>query len=218
MLQTFEDRVIFYIILLISIAMHEFGHAFAADRLGDPLPRAMGRVTLNPLAHADKVGTIILPLIMIFTQAPIMFGWGKPVYVSLPNPKTRMRDDLLSTAAGPLANLVLALVATFICAAAHVYKIEGLKEIAIIAMLVNCMLFVFNMLPIPQLDGSHFLRYVLKVSNETYAKIERNGFLILLAIIILPQTSGMLGYLISLALDGLFVVGNFFVKILQYTV
>ncbi|MBO7521922.1 MAG: site-2 protease family protein [Opitutales bacterium] len=107
---------------------------------------------------------------------------------------------------------------SFICAAAHVYKIEGLKEIAIIAMLVNCMLFVFNMLPIPPLDGSHFLRYVLKVSNETYAKIERNGFLILLAIIILPQTSGMLGYLISLALDGLFVVGNFFVKILQYTV
>ncbi|MBR4598323.1 MAG: site-2 protease family protein [Opitutales bacterium] len=215
MLGTFEDRIIFYIILLIGITMHEFGHAYAADKLGDPLPRAMGRVTLNPLAHADKVGTFILPLVMIFTGAPILFGWGKPVYVSLPNPKTRMRDDLISTACGPLANLVLALIATFIFSAAYVYKLQSLQDVAIIAMLVNCMLFVFNMLPIPPLDGSHFLRYVLKVSNETYAKIERNGFWILLVIILLPATNNILGYLIDLALKGLLCAANFFVIIIQ---
>ncbi|MBR6388723.1 MAG: site-2 protease family protein [Opitutales bacterium] len=216
MLQTFEDRLIFYIILLIGITMHEFGHAFAADKLGDPLPRAMGRVTLNPMAHADKLGTIILPLVMIFTGAPILFGWGKPVYVSLPNPKTRMRDDLLSTAAGPFANLVLALLATLIFSVAYVYKIESVQDVAVIAMLVNCMLFVFNMLPIPPLDGSHFLRYALNVSNETYAKIERNGFWILLIIIILPQTNGFLGYLIRLGLKGLLLVADFLVKIIPH--
>lgn len=216
MLQTFEERLIFYIILLIGITMHEFGHAFAADKLGDPLPRAMGRVTLNPMAHADKLGTIILPLVMIFTGAPILFGWGKPVYVSLPNPKTRMRDDLLSTAAGPFANLVLALLATLIFSVAYVYKIESVQDVAVIAMLVNCMLFVFNMLPIPPLDGSHFLRYALNVSNETYAKIERNGFWILLIIIILPQTNGFLGYLIRLGLKGLLLVADFLVKIIPH--
>ena len=216
MLQTFEERLIFYIILLIGITMHEFGHAFAADKLGDPLPRAMGRVTLNPMAHADKLGTIILPLVMIFTGAPILFGWGKPVYISLPNPKTRMRDDLLSTAAGPFANLILALLATFIFSAAYVYGLKGLQDVALIAMLVNCMLFVFNMLPIPPLDGSHFLRYALNVSNETYAKIERNGFWILLIIIILPQTNGFLGYLIRLALKGLMFAADFFVKIIPH--
>ena len=216
MLQTFEVRLIFYIILLIGITMHEFGHAFAADKLGDPLPRAMGRVTLNPMAHADKLGTIILPLVMIFTGAPILFGWGKPVYVSLPNPKTRMRDDLLSTAAGPFANLVLALLATLIFSVAYVYKIESVQDVAVIAMLVNCMLFVFNMLPIPPLDGSHFLRYALNVSNDTYAKIERNGFWILLIIIILPQTNGFLGYLIRLGLKGLLLVADFLVKIIPH--
>ncbi len=209
---SFEEKIIFYIILLVSITMHEFGHAFAADKLGDPLPRSMGRVTLNPLAHADKLGTFILPLVMIFTGSPLLFGWGKPVYVSLPNPKTRMRDDLLSTACGPLANLVLALIATALYSVGFFYEIKSLTDVASLALQVNCVLFVFNMLPVPPLDGSHFLRYALNVSNETYAKIERNGFWILLVLIFLPQTSGILHFLINIVIDvfaylaGLFVV------------
>ena len=209
-----EEKIIFYIILLISIAMHEFGHAFAADKLGDPLPRSMGRVTLNPLAHADKVGTFILPLVMIFTGAPFLFGWGNPVYVSLPNPKTRMRDDLLSTACGPLANLVLALISSILFALGYFYKIDALKDIALLALQVNCVLFVFNMLPVPPLDGSHFLRYALNVSNETYAKIERNGFWILLLLIFLPQTSGILNYLINIVIQAFAFIAGLVVELL----
>lgn len=211
----FEEKIIFYIILLISIAMHEFGHAFAADKLGDPLPRSMGRVTLNPLAHADKLGTFILPLVMIFTGAPFLFGWGKPVYVSLPNPKTRMRDDLLSTACGPLANLILALIASVLFAIGYFYEINALREVALLGLQVNCVLFVFNMLPVPPLDGSHFLRYALKVSNETYAKIERNGFWILLILIFLPQTSGILHFLINIVIRAFAYISGLIVILLS---
>ncbi|HCR37189.1 MAG TPA: hypothetical protein DIU37_03460, partial [Opitutae bacterium] len=109
--------LIFYILLVCSVCIHEWAHAFAAHKLGDPLPSAQGRVTLNPLAHIDTVGTVILPLLMIF--APIflgtgaglvLFGWGRPVEISLPNPKTRTRDDLIISAAGPLSNLALCLL------------------------------------------------------------------------------------------------------------
>lgn len=179
-----QGKAVFFIVLLVSITMHEFGHAFAADRLGDPMPRAMGRVTLNPMAHADKWGTIILPLILIFSGSTMLFGWGKPVYVSLPNPKTRMRDDLLSTLAGPGMNLLLALTFTIILTGGALYGSKEALEIGRLGLMVNCMLFVFNMIPIPPLDGSHFLRYALNISNEAYVKLEQYGFIVLFALIL----------------------------------
>lgn len=178
-----QGKAVFFIVLLVSITMHEFGHAFAADRLGDPMPRAMGRVTLNPMAHTDKWGTIILPLILIFSGSTMLFGWGKPVYVSLPNPKTRMRDDLLSTLAGPGMNLLLALAFTIILTGGALYGSKEALEIGRLGLVVNCMLFVFNMIPIPPLDGSHFLRYALNISNEAYVKLEQYGFIVLFALI-----------------------------------
>lgn len=197
------ESIIFFIILLISITMHEFGHAFAADKLGDPLPRAMGRVSLNPLAHTDIFGTVILPAIMIFSGSGILFGWGKPVYVSLPNPKTRMRDDLISTFAGPFVNLVLALIFSIILAFGAKYNSEYTKNVAEMGLVLNCVLFIFNMLPIPPLDGSHFLKYAFNISNETYAKIQGYGFFIILALLFLvPQFQTFLLWLISLLAGG----------------
>ena len=105
------------ILLVVSIGLHEFGHAWMADRRGDPLPRAQGRVTLDPLAHIDPIGTLLIPGLMIFWPvlfgggAPVaLIGWGKPVQILLPNPRTRHWDDILSTAAGPAMNLLLCLV------------------------------------------------------------------------------------------------------------
>lgn len=199
MLTEFSDKVIFYIMLLIGISMHEFGHAFAADKLGDPLPRLQGRVTINPIAHADLLGTFILPMVMIFSGAGILFGWGKPVQVSLPNPKTRMRDDLLSTAAGPLMNFILAIISASVVILGKITDSEGLMKVGWISLLLNCMLLVFNMLPVPPLDGSHFLRYALKMNEAAYAKFSQAGFVILLALIFLTP----FGQWLSKAIYGL---------------
>ena len=103
-----RDGLLQLILLIISIGLHEFGHAWMADRRGDPLPRLQGRVTLNPFAHTDPIGTIALPAIMIFLSPGFgLIGWGKPVQISLPDPKTRRMDDICITLAGPAMNLVL---------------------------------------------------------------------------------------------------------------
>lgn len=107
-----------FIALVLCVALHEFGHAWAADKRGDPLPRAEGRVTLNPLAHIDPFGTLVIPALMVFLPAlggemPFaLIGWGKPVRISLPNPKTRRADEILITLAGPGMNLLLALLSS----------------------------------------------------------------------------------------------------------
>ena len=181
--------LIFYIILVCSVSIHEWAHAFAADKLGDYLPRSQGRVTLNPMAHIDMLGTVILPLLMIFlpifsgsAAAIALIGWGKPVMVSLPNPKTRKRDDLLITAAGPLSNLLICFLLSL--AIPLVTKIApSAVELLYLAMTLNAALFVFNLIPIPPLDGSHFLKYAVRMSDETYFRFSRWGFFIILILI-----------------------------------
>ena len=201
--ETIEFKILYFILILICITMHEFGHAYAAYKLGDPLPKAMGRVTLNPLAHSDIVGTIILPFVMIFaTQGMVLFGWGKPVIVSLPNPNTRVRDDILTSLAGPAMNLLLAFVGTLVFSAGAYFGSKYTVQVGQLFIIVNCALFVFNMLPVPPLDGSHFLRYALNISNEAYLKIEQYGFWILLALIFLTPFGLVLSRIISLLYSG----------------
>lgn len=213
---SFSDNLIFFIILLVSITMHEFGHAFAADKLGDPLPRSMGRVTLNPMAHADLLGTIILPLVMIFSGTNMLFGWGKPVYVSLPNAKTRMRDDLISTFAGPAVNLILALIFTVLLALAIQFKSDSFAQVAYMGVFLNCVLFIFNMLPIPPLDGSHFLRYLFNISNENYLKIQKYGFFILLALIFfVPPFQKALHWIITMLANLFLLLCELILKVLN---
>src|ERR1043165_8053057 len=111
-----RSALLLFIVLMLSVSLHEYGHAKVADLLGDPLPRSQGRVTLVPWAHWDLVGTV-LPALFIIGPALIgmgpsgfVIGWGKPVIISLPNKKTRVRDDILITLAGPGMNLVIAVV------------------------------------------------------------------------------------------------------------
>ena len=174
-----------FLALVCSLSLHEWGHAFVADKLGDPLPRAQGRVTLNPLAHIDLIGTIILPLAMILLNPGFaIIGWAKPVQVSLPNPKTRMRDDLLSTAAGPAMNFLIALG----CAIGLPFAARFAPDFAAPLMLViqlNILLMVFNLIPLPPLDGSHFLPYI-GMSHETYARIASFSLIILIVLINIP--------------------------------
>ena len=111
-----REAILFLIALILSIAVHEFGHAFAADRLGDGTPRGQGRVSLNPLVHIEVIGTIVMPLVIFFTGAPLI-GWGKPVMINPHNFTRRFRvktSHLMVALAGPAMNVLLALLVTII--------------------------------------------------------------------------------------------------------
>lgn len=190
------DKFLLFLVLVASIGIHEWAHAVTADKLGDPLPRSEGRVTLNPLAHADPIGTFLIPLLVIFLSPGFaVIGWGKPVRISLPNEKTRVRDDLLVTAAGPFSNLCIAVLTAV--AAGVVFGSTGevsqtVNKLVEIVIKLNCVLLLFNLIPIPPLDGSHFLKYAVRMKEETYAKLASYGFIILIVLINLRPFQRML--------------------------
>lgn len=186
--------LLYVLILVISVALHEFGHAFMADRLGDDTPRRQGRVTLNPLAHADLIGTIALPLMGGFLGGG--FGWGKPVQWQ---PHRVSRRVSMSTAkilvavAGPAMNLVLgtviALVHT-ILVSQHVIGAAsgGVGEILWVASITNYVLFFFNLLPVPPLDGGHVAQSFMPYRyRNQYAEVARYAPFALLALMFIPQ-------------------------------
>jgi Zn-dependent protease len=184
-----RDVLLQLILLIISIGLHEFGHAWMADMRGDPLPRLQGRVTLNPFAHTDLIGTIILPAVMIFLSPGFgLIGWGKPVQISLPNPKTRRMDDIYITLAGPAMNLVLCFVFAVI---GGLGDFDPRTQAVIIDFLqmgvfLNASLVVFNLIPIPPLDGSRIAVRLGLYSEETFLMLARWGFIILLVAVNLP--------------------------------
>jgi Zn-dependent protease len=176
-----------FAVLLFSLSLHEAAHAWMANRLGDPTARMLGRVTLNPLRHIDPLGTVILPLIMLFVSPGFLFGWAKPTPVTPANFKNVTRDDILTTVAGPFSNILAAIGATLVLlilsrtsanGADIVHQIaatgslEGslmsasptlvpLVLLFYLAMILNLFLAAFNLLPLPPLDGSHVFRHLL---------------------------------------------------------
>jgi Zn-dependent protease len=193
-----RDGLITFILLLVSIVFHEWGHAVVADILGDDTPRTEGRVTLNPLAHLELVGTVIIPLlnIFVFRGGFNFIGWGRPVSVNASNFKNRARDDILVTLAGPAANLVLALV-SIIVGAMIISSNQRMGELVYGLVVMNVGLAVFNLIPIPPLDGATILRRLVGMSEETYYGIARWSGVILLLMINLRPTQ----YLIAVAVD-----------------
>jgi len=184
-----RDGLLQLILLIISIGLHEFGHAWMADMRGDPLPRLQGRVTLNPFAHADPLGTIAIPAVMIFFSPGFgLIGWGKPVQISLPNPKTRRMDDILITLAGPAMNVVLCFILAVIGGLGH---FDQVKDAVIVKFLLqgiflNAGLVVFNLIPVPPLDGSRVALRLGLYTEEMFLTLSRWGFIILLVLINLP--------------------------------
>jgi Zn-dependent protease len=187
--QTLRDGLLQLILLIISIGLHEFGHAWMADLRGDPLPRMQGRVTLNPFAHTDPIGTIALPAIMIFLSPGFgLIGWGKPVQISLPNPRTRRMDDIYITLAGPGMNLVLCFILALI---GGLGNFDPKTQEVVIRFLVNGIflnagLVVFNLIPIPPLDGSRLALRLGLYSEEAFLALARWGFVILIVLVNLP--------------------------------
>jgi Zn-dependent protease len=218
-----------FIILLVAISLHEYGHAKAADLRGDPLPRAQGRVTLNPVVHWDMIGTLVIPGLMIFLpillnwHMPIaLLGWGKPVQVSLPNPKTRKWDDILITLAGPMMNLVQALFASVALGLAILMlprkeltpeSMPGVLKFFTLAIYLNCILAVFNMMPIPPLDGSRVARRVLGISDETFNAMARYSFFVLLVLINTPFLDVVVMPIVTLLAEPFLMLADFIAKL-----
>ena len=204
-----EQKVILFVLLIASISVHEWAHAWVADKLGDPLPRMQGRVTLDPRSHIDPVGTLLLPLIMIFANPGFsIIGWGKPVQVSLPNQTTKKRDDLLITVAGPLSNLGIALICSVGFGVVHRYASLGEPFLILFFQVVtlNGMLFLFNLIPVPPLDGSHILKHVVGMSDESFLKFSKYGFFILIVLINIPVFQTFMA-------QGIDILNSFFVGI-----
>jgi Zn-dependent protease len=182
-------EIIFSIIVLVfSVVIHEVSHGVVAERLGDPTARLAGRLTLNPLKHLDPFGSVILPLLLHYaSQGTFWFGWAKPVPYDPRNLRHPGRDAALVAAAGPVSNLLLALVfgLLFRFFAPGVGEVSAVGELfpSLLAqvVIVNVWLAIFNLVPIPPLDGSKVLFWFLPESAyELRAFLERYGFFILL--------------------------------------
>jgi Zn-dependent protease len=180
------------IVLLFSLTVHEMAHAWTADRLGDPTARQLGRVSLNPLVHADPIGTILFPLVAMVSGAPLI-GWAKPVPVNTRHLRSPRRDYVLVAAAGPASNLVLALAASVVLAVLPVSpQTIGEPNVSvpvakILSQLVqlNVLLAVFNMVPIPPLDGGNVLAGLLPRSlAASFNQLRPYGFVLLYALIL----------------------------------
>ncbi len=180
------------IILLFSVIVHEVMHGLAALRYGDETALRMGRLTLNPLPHIDPVGTILFPALLILTGSPILFGWAKPVPVNPLNFSNLRRGELVVSSAGILANFGLACIAAVLF---HILNVMPqiptlLLQLLRYSVTINLILGVFNLFPIPPLDGSKVLLSQLPYNlAKGYAKLETYGFIILLLLLItgLPQ-------------------------------
>ena len=197
-------------VLLFSLTVHETAHAVTADWLGDPTARRLGRISLNPLVHLDPVGSVLLPLVGFFAGG-FVFGWAKPVPVNTGNLKNHRRDFLVIAAAGPASNILLAIGASVLLGAVPggLGASEGvagaLATVGFTMLQLNLLLAVFNMLPIPPLDGGNVLAGLLP---ETLAAgydrlIRPYGFLILIVLMVTGSLYTFIGPPMSLLMGWL---------------
>jgi Zn-dependent protease len=178
------DGLLFWIGLVILLTFHEFGHAWTALKCGDNTAKLEGRVSLNPLVHIDLIGTVIIPLAMIFlTAGGFLIGWAKPVPVNIGNLRHPRRDDVLVTLAGPGMNVLLALALIILARIGMQFDAEQMKMLCLSMAHLSLLLCFFNLIPVPPLDGSRVMRVVTGMSWETFARFAQWGFVILIILL-----------------------------------
>jgi Zn-dependent protease len=214
-----------FAVLVFSLSIHEAAHGWMANRLGDPTAKMLGRVTLNPIKHIDPIGTLLVPGIMLFMPGygRFLIGWAKPTPVTTRNFKNVTRDDILTTVAGPVSNVLAALVATLVLLLlsrfspngeniVHQLAGSGMLDPSLIAssptlfplallfymaMTLNLILAAFNLLPLPPLDGSHVFRHMLP-----YKALRLYDSLGIFSLILILFVGGrVVGMIVSPALD-----------------
>ncbi len=199
--------------VLLAVTLHEAGHAWVAWRLGDPTAKQRGRVSFNPLRHVDPFGTVILPALLVFMNSPFLFGWAKPVPVDFRRLGKPRRDMILVAAAGPVTNLLLAIIAFLLFHAVPLLP-EGTDLWAaknlINAVRLNLVLAVFNMLPLPPLDGGRVAVGLLPARLAIkLARLERYGLFIVIGLFFFAPTLlglDVFGWLVAIPVEFLFNV------------
>jgi len=186
------------------VTVHEFAHAWMATRCGDDTPRLQGRLTLDPLAHIDWLGTLLLPLLVTFLGAAggrmLLFGWGRPVEVNLANFHRRRLDDILVSGAGPAMNVISAVAILGVTRLVDWGGGDSFVEAGLELARLSLFLCFFNLLPIPPLDGGHILRNLIGLSDEAYRLLSQFSFLFLIVVIQIPAIQVFLATLTDLAL------------------
>jgi Zn-dependent protease len=172
-------------VLIASLTFHEAAHAWTANRLGDPTARLLGRLTLNPAAHIDPIGTILFPLIAMISNVPLI-GWAKPVPVDMRHLRSPRRDFAIIALAGPVSNLILAIAAAAVGSALFGNDPDAMRSGGLLPtgllyfVIINVLLAVFNMIPIPPLDGGNVLIGILPMRLAAMvAQLRSWGFLLL---------------------------------------
>ncbi len=206
-LSLLEKIVIFAFPILFAVTVHEVAHGWVASKLGDPTAKSLGRLTLNPIKHIDLIGTIIVPVLLLVAGG-FLFGWAKPVPVNWQNLRRPRRDMALVAAAGPFANFIMALIWALIAKISLMIALATGNQHFLLffymgsaGIMINILLMIFNLIPIPPLDGSRVVASYLKGKAAFYYnQIEPYGFFILLALIV----SGGLFFIIGKPIDNLF--------------
>lgn len=207
------EGLILYLGLVILLTFHEFGHAWMAWKCGDDTAKSRGRCSLNPLVHIEVIGTVVLPLMMIFLSmsgsglAGFLLGWAKPVPVNISNLRNPRWDDILVSMAGPWMNLFLAIVLVGIARVGLMAESEGAAKLCVDMARLSLLLCFFNLIPIPPLDGSHVVRNLIGMSYETYWKLARFGFI---AVIVVLQIPGVRSTLTLVTDRSLIIIGGWF--------